>query len=92
MAKVRVKAEFHDVNNYAVVYRVGNIYDFVDEARVANIVRLGLGEIVAEKPEAKPEPKAEQPKEEKPEVAKAEAEAKPEAAPAQKKRSTKKKK
>ena len=59
---------FHDRNNFATVYEVGQVVDFIDKERVDAIVKRGLGVIVEENLEVSQTPVNEQHKEETPKV------------------------
>lgn len=55
--KVRVTTKFHDRADYSHVYEVGQVIDFIDEARVRSIVEHNLGVIVEDTaPKEQPQP------------------------------------
>lgn len=46
--KLIVLAEFHDINNYSVIYRKGQEVDFDDPDRVESLIKRGLCESITE--------------------------------------------
>lgn len=51
MMTIKVLTEFHDKDNFAMIYRVGEVYQFEKE-RAKELIRLGIAEAykVEEKP------------------------------------------
>ena len=54
---VKIIKEFHDIEDFAHVFKVGDVIDFTDE-RAEEIIRIGLGSMIqSEEDEACSTPK-----------------------------------
>lgn len=52
MTKVKVVKLFRDINNYAKLYKPGEVVENFDDARIADLVKKGLVEIEGKKDSA----------------------------------------
>lgn len=41
MKKVKIRQEFHDINDYSKVYKVGEIHEFTND-RASHLIELGV--------------------------------------------------